>query len=240
MRIVGWNIRAGGGRRANGIAEQILEWRADLAVLSEFRGTGASTGIALHLAQAGLTHQRHTCSRSEPARNALLIASRWPLRRAGAAQFHHEPQRWLRVNVLGPERFSILGLHVPNRHTGRKYPFFDAVSEAVASWTGHPGLVIGDTNSGRRGIDEENPAFNRVEEGWIDRLEGLGWRDAFRMHHPQRREFTWYSPNGRNGFRLDQAFVHPRLCPRLTRVAHDWGEQRLSDHAALIVDFDKG
>ena len=245
MRVVAWNIRAGGGRRAESIAGQLQRWDPDVAVLSEFRGTSASQYIAASLAEGGLSHQRHTCVAEQPPRNALLVASRWPLRRLRS---RHEPQdreRWLRVRVLARRRFDVLAVHVPNRVTRRKFPFLQELAETLASWRGPPALLVGDTNTGRIGLDEESTAFNAREERWMLHLEALGWRDAFRMLYPTRREFTWYSPNANNGFRLDQAFLHPDLGCRLSAVAHVWGQgdsQRrdaLSDHAALIVDFDE-
>jgi hypothetical protein len=63
--------------------------------------------------------------------------------------------------------------------------------------------------------------------------------------YPKRREFTWYSPNGNNGFRPDQAFLHPQLMRRLRKVRHVWGSDgskhrdALCDHAALVVDIDE-
>ena len=241
MRVVAWNIRAGGGRRALDIAAQLTRWQADVVVLSEFRATPPSRGIAAELYEAGLRYQRHTSDRDNLAINALLVVSRWPLRvvtLGGAPQDRH---RWLQVNVSAPEPFAVLALHVPNRVTGRKLPFLDAVTEIVRRWRGPRAMLIGDTNSGRIGIDEESKAFDRHEDHWLQRLDSLGWRDAFRTLHPRRREFTWYSPNGNNGFRLDQAFVHCDLLAKLKTIRHDWGGRRgaLSDHAALVLDFDK-
>jgi exodeoxyribonuclease-3 len=243
MRIVAWNIRAGGGRRAEGIARQLHQWNPDLAILSEFRGTAASQTIATALAEQGLLHQRATCSAENLARNALLVASRWPLRRTRSARDPKEPERWLRVGVFAPQRFDVLAVHAPNRVTHRKYPFLDTIGDVVGSWRGPPAMVIGDTNTGRIGLDEESSAFNAREEQWMLHIDALGWRDAFRMLHPKAREFTWYSPNGNNGFRLDQAFVHPGLADRLRGVAHVWGtdgssrRDGLSDHAALVLEF---
>jgi exodeoxyribonuclease-3 len=223
----------------------LQRWDADVAVLSEFRGTSASQFIAALLAESGLSHQRDTCVADQPARNALLVASRWPLRRLRSRREPQQRERWLRVRVLARRRFDVLAVHVPNRVTKRKFPFLDTVAGIVASWRGPPALLIGDTNTGRIGLDEESVAFNAHEERWMLHLEALGWRDAFRMLYPTRREFTWYSPNANNGFRLDQAFLHPDLGRRLSAVAHVWGEgdsQRrdaLSDHAALIVDFEE-
>ena len=138
-------------------------------------------------------------------------------------------------------------MHVPNRVSGRKYPFLDAVLRCARPWRLGPALLVGDTNSGRRGVDEEVPAFNAREEGWIDALAVCGWRDAFRHLRPDTRAYTWYSPNGRNGFRLDQAFVNAPLQARLKESRHVWGGARgrgrrdaLSDHAALLVDLVDG
>jgi exonuclease III len=235
MRVVSWNIRAGGGRRGEAIARQLREWQPDVVALSEFRGTPSSQALAGALSQQGLLHQRDTCVADDPARNALLVASRWPLRK----------ERWLRVRVQAPVRFEVFTVHVPNRVTRRKYPFLDAISDVVAAWRGPPAILVGDTNSGRIGIDEESLAFSSREDQWLLHLDALGWRDAFRARYPNRREFTWYSPNGNNGFRLDQAFLHPQLMRRLRKVRHVWGrdgsERRdaLSDHAAIIVDVDE-
>jgi exonuclease III len=134
-------------------------------------------------------------------------------------------------------------MHVPNRVSGRKYPFLDAVLGCARRWALGPALLIGDTNSGRRGIDEENPAFSAREEGWIDGLAGCGWADAFRHLRAEARAYTWYSPNGCNGFRIDQAFVNAALLARLKDAAYAWGGARrgrrdaISDHAALLVEL---
>jgi len=246
MRIVSWNIRAGGGRRWDAIAAQVAAWRADVAVLSEYRATPPSASIAQALAGAGLPFQRTTADRAAPVRNALLVASRWPLRRVRPSHGPADRHRWLAVNLAAPVPVAICALHVPNRSSGCKFPFLDAVSETVRRWRGAPAVIIGDTNSGCIGTDEESPAFNAAEDAWIRGLDALGWRDAFRALHGARREFTWYSPNGNNGFRLDQAFTHPCLAPRVRGVWQCWGGEgagrrdALSDHAALVLDLEAG
>ena len=135
-------------------------------------------------------------------------------------------------------------MHAPNRVTGRKYPYLDAVRALTENWRGRPALLAGDTNSGRIGIDEESPAFNRREDAWIASLEAAGWADAFRQKHGDRPAYSWYSPNAGNGFRLDQAFVNATLMSRVRDVRYVWGRSAhddrrdaLSDHAALIVDL---
>jgi exonuclease III len=195
MRIVTWNIRAGGGRRAEAIARRLARRAPDVVAL----------------AARGLVHQLTTADRARPA-----------------------------TLVLG-------AMPVPNRVGGRKYPFLDAVLACARGWRLGPALFVGDTNSGRRGLDEQAPAFNAREEGWIDALAASGWADAFRHRRARARAYTWHPPNGRNGFRIDQAFVNPTLLPRLRAATYAWGRpsrggrrDALSDHAALLVDLAAG
>jgi exonuclease III len=243
MRIVAWNIRAGGGRRAAAIARQLMRWQADIVALSEFRGTPPSCALAAALAAGGLKYQLTTADRVRPARNALLLAARWPLRRLLLRKAPGERCRWLAVAIAAPQPFVLGAMHVPNRAGGRKYPFLDAVLACARRWRRGPALLLGDTNSGRRGIDEETASFNAREEGWIDALAACGWRDGFRHLQTDARTYTWYSPSGRNGFRIDQAFVNASLLASIAAVRYAWGgaAQRrrrdlLSDHAALLVD----
>lgn len=243
MRIVSWNIRAGGGKRAAGIVAQLLAWQADVIVLSEFRATDASCWIARELHNAGFTFQRSTANPKQPTINALLVASHYPLRRINLKNAPSNERRWLHVNVSATTHLAIMAMHIPNRSSGLKYPFMDSVIDVVRPWRGPAAVLLGDTNSGCIGLDEESPAFNRIEDQWIKTLDRLQWKDAFRLLHGQARQFSWYSPNGRNGFRLDQAFLHPSLHANLQAISYIWGGQpnkrkdSLSDHAAIIVDI---
>lgn len=244
MRIVAWNIRAGGGRRVEGIARQLERWTPDVVALSEFRATAASRALATALAAGGLPHQVTAANRGRPKVNALLVAARWPVRRLRLRAAPSEPGRWLVAALDGPSRLVLGAMHVPNRASRRKYPFLDAVLTCARRWRLGPALLVGDTNSGRRGLDEEVPAFNAREERWIDDLARCGWHDAFRHLRAGARAYTWYSPNGRNGFRIDQAFVNQALLARVKGAAYVWGgvavggrRDGLSDHAALVVEL---
>jgi exonuclease III len=138
-------------------------------------------------------------------------------------------------------------MHVPNRVTGRKYPYHQAVLDIARRWRRGPALLTGDTNSGRIGIDEEVPTFNRREDAWLVELENEAWMDAFRYLRGDARAYTWYSPNGRNGFRLDEAFVNRGLILRLLDTRYEWAvsasgngrRDAVSDHAALIVELER-
>jgi len=246
LRIVSWNIRAGGGRRVDLIAEQIERWRPDLVALSEFRATPPSEHLKEVLADGGLVFQASTADPRLPASNRLLIASRWPLRVVRSRSAPGEPGRWCLAEVAAARPFTLGVMHVPNRVSGRKYPFHAAVLDIARTWRRGPALLVGDTNSGRIGVDEQVPGFNKREDGWIAALEDAGWRDGFRHLHGDTRAYTWYSPNGRNGFRLDQAFINSSLLPRLVETRYEWARSNqdddrrdtISDHAAIIVELE--
>jgi exonuclease III len=241
MRIVFWNICAGGGMRARRIAARLVAWAPDVAALCEFRGTPPSRALSTALAEYGLSHQ---CTTATSVANGLLLASRWPLRRVRGRAEPSEPGRWLLAEVAAPTPFTAAVIHVPNRVTGRKDTFYAEVLGLIRGWRRGPSVLLGDTNSGRPDLDEQVPVFGPREVAWLDAIERLGWVDAFRALHGRARAYTWYSPNGRNGFRLDQAFVNRGLQPRLKGIVYAWGVRRrvgaglaLSDHAALLLDL---
>ena len=138
------------------------------------------------------------------------------------------------------EAFTLGALHIHCRATGRKAAFHDAVIAVARRWKRRPAILLGDSNSGLPGLDEEVPCFGPGEQSFFEALAAHGWRDAFRHFRRHARAYTWYSPNGGNGFRLDQGFVSPALLPSVSQVSHRWAGGRrggLSDHAALLLDF---
>src|SRR5262245_5777889 len=148
MRLVFWNIRAGGGLRSGEIARQLEAWGADTVALCEFRGTPPSRELARALGALGLGYQCTTADPTRPNVNAILLASRWPLRRGRLGCAPTEPGRWLLARILTPTPLTVGVMHAPNRDSGRKYPYLDAVlATARRAWPG-PALFLGDTNSG--------------------------------------------------------------------------------------------
>ena len=79
-----------------------------------------------------------TAERGRPGSNALLVAARWPLRRARLQGGPCEPGRWVVVEVAAPLPFVLGVMHVPNRAGGRKYPFLDAVLTCARRWRLRP------------------------------------------------------------------------------------------------------
>ena len=120
----------------------------------------------------------------------------------------------------------------------RKKPLFDFLLSLPPQYVKDSSAIIGDFNTGLPYEDEKGDTFACAAE--FRALLGQGWIDAWRSRNSAAREFTWYSRQGNNGFRLDHARVSPVLNQRITdiRYSHAERESKLSDHSALVLDID--
>src|SRR6267142_4506383 len=163
MRIVFWNIRAGGGVRVGRITSELERWAPDAVALCEFRATPPSLELARALAARGLPHQCTTAQPAKPTANRVFLATRWPLTRIRLYSRCDEAARLMLVAAIeAPEPVTLGVMHVPNRVTGRKDAFFAATLSLLGRWRRGPAGLVGDTNSGRPGIDEETRVFGSI------------------------------------------------------------------------------
>lgn len=111
-------------------------------------------------------------------------------------------------------------------------------------------LVVGDWNIAHREIDlknwknnKKNSGFLPHERAWMDTLfDEVGLVDVFRRVNPNEDQFTWWSNRGRAwdnnvGWRIDYHVATPGLADKATDE-YVYREERLSDHAPLIIDYD--
>ena len=147
---------------------------------------------------------------------------------------------WLLAEVQAQIPFHIGVVHAPwSIYLGR-LEYYAALLHIAETWEFGPGVVIGDTNTGITGKDEETEDSEQYKERYMYPLEALGWRDMFRAFHPDADAPTWYSPSN-NGRRLDQAFVNAELQATVTACDYSWGDndkfRKPSDHAAILLEL---
>jgi exodeoxyribonuclease III len=112
-------------------------------------------------------------------------------------------------------------------------------------------IICGDWNIAHKNIDiknwrgnQKNSGFLPEERAWLDTLFGeAGFVDAFRVIDQRDEQYTWWSNRGQawannTGWRIDYQVITPNLAP-LVRAADIYKDQRFSDHAPLIIDYDK-
>jgi exonuclease III len=170
--------------------------------------------------------------------------------------------RWLDlklVSVNGGEDVEVLGIHVPDVKTldgdGKllqtleyKKMFWDALIRFAKEKMerGEKAIILGDLNTGLNTIDKEPGAgdfyLSEYMQAFLELRDAKGrkWVDAWRRFHRRQSkvDYTWYMPGGK-GFRLDYAFLSPKLGEKLktARHSHVKRENGLSDHSMLIVEI---
>ena len=162
--------------------------------------------------------------------------------------------RYLEVQLGG---INIVSLYLPSGSSREERQV--AKYRCMASFTDHlkkvqrrraETIICGDWNIAHHEIDLKNWRGNRKNSGflpeeraWLDEVFGKHrYTDAFRTIEQLPDQYTWWSNRGRAwdnnvGWRLDYQVVTPGLSDRVTRT-EIYKEQRFSDHAPLIMDYD--
>ncbi len=112
-----------------------------------------------------------------------------------------------------------------------------------------PLIICGDINIAHRAVDIHDPVrldgasgFKPEERAWMDDLEAAGFRDAFRVLHPEARDtYSWWSYRAgarqRNkGWRIDYFWLSDRISDRVRRLEMQ-KDVLGSDHCPLILDL---
>jgi exonuclease III len=235
------------------MAQAINEIDPDVMVLTEFRDSSRGLALVRELRRLGFNT---LYTEGYPKSSGVLAAAKLHIHsqiEPGPSQF---PHRWQHFSV-GDDGLEFVGVYLNGSHSGtetlaQKQAFWDAISDAAQRLLNGHAIILGDLNTGRHLVDEEQSTFRCARS--FGSLTQLGWEDAFRAVHGDRRAYSWWST--RRGFRLDHVFVTPALrhairsADYLTKtdsyvLAHDqprpWPPElgaALSDHAALVVHLE--
>lgn len=151
----------------------------------------------------------------------------------------------------------IISLYMPSGTSGEerqavKFKFLDFYYEVLHQirHSNKKVIICGDWNIAHKEIDLKNWRANRKHSGflpeeraWLDKVfDELGLVDTFRIINKEPDQYTWWSRRGRAweknvGWRIDYQIVTPDLKEKIKEVAI-YKEQRFSDHAPLIIDYD--
>jgi exonuclease III len=231
MRLLAWNIRQGGGSRLARIADALARHKADILVLSEYRGGESAARLLAALVTLGYRYA--TTLAPPPNRNGVLVAARCAFREHGAiSNGLPEPYRMVSVEFGS---FQLVGIYMPNLLA--KVPYWQALITALLGETGEHALAMGDFNTCRPYLDEAG-AIDKTAH-YMDRIAEIGFCDVWRRRYPTVREYSWFSTRG-NGFRIDHAFLSDGLAARARtiRYSHEERLAGISDHSPLIVELE--
>jgi exonuclease III len=250
--LLSWNV-AGRVKRLSEQAERLLELDADVVCLQEItRSTLPRWRSLLHEAgYVGIEHgELAVAERERPL--AVLTASRMPLH-AVQVDGVPWPERVLAVHLS--DGTEIVNVHSPisPKPDLAKVRTHETVHRHLADEpSGEARILCGDLNTPRREyadgtiwtfardrygklIPERGERWDSAELALIRGLEPYGYRDAFRLLHPEATdEISWGWARWGGGYRLDHLIVSGDLALEDCHYEHAWREEGLSDHSALL------
>lgn len=111
-------------------------------------------------------------------------------------------------------------------------------------------IICGDWNIAHKEIDlknwrgnKKNSGFLPEERAWLDELfDKQNYVDVFRTLNQSKDQYTWWSNRGQAwaknvGWRIDYQIATPKIAAK-AKAESIYKEQRFSDHAPLIIDYD--
>ena len=228
MRILNFNIRFGGGKRTQLILDYILSNDFDLIVLTEFVKNNHGQEIIDKLVDSGYITQ----ASNDDKNLGSFIACK--------EDFVVEKvnDRWTEVYIPKFD-LNVLGVYVPVSGGSEKDMFWKRILDYSEINIDKNVLITGDFNSCTKEDSANRTDYNPKD---LIKLEELGYIDMWK-YNPKidSDRYTWYHHSG-TGFRIDYAFVSPKLGNRLIDVSstHDKSirESKISDHCPLTIQWE--
>jgi len=153
-------------------------------------------------------------------------------------------------------RLSIISCYFPSGSSGEerqqaKFRFLALMAPYLKRLAAEREFIlVGDINIAHKEIDLKNWRGNRKNSGFLPEertwmthlLEEIGLVDVFRQLNPHPEQYTWWSNRGQAwaknvGWRIDYHLATPGVAKH-ARAEHIYLEQRFSDHAPLVIDYD--
>lgn len=161
------------------------------------------------------------------------------------------------------DKLSVISAYLPSGTSGderqaAKYRFLDRFEALMQGFmadhqaTGREYIICGDWNIAHHEIDlknwrgnQKNSGFLPEERAWLTKVfNEMGWVDVYRHLYPDHtgESYTWWSNRGQawannTGWRIDY-HVATSGAAAAAKKAWIYKDERYSDHAPLIVDYD--
>jgi exodeoxyribonuclease III len=256
MRVISLNLNGIRSAASKGLFDWLQQTDADLVCLQELKAQLPDLSPEM-LAPAGYQGYFHAAEKK--GYSGVGLYTRRPPDRIieglGVADIDQEG-RYLEA-WFG--NLSVISLYLPSgsssdERQAAKFSFMERFLphlEALAK-SGREILLCGDWNIAHQAIDlknwksnQKNSGFLPEERAWLTEVfDRLGFVDVYRRLYPDQggEAYTWWSNRGQAwaknvGWRIDYQIATPGLAEK-ARSGRVYKDQRFSDHAPLIVDYE--
>ena len=254
MRIISANVNGIRSAYKKGFYEYLAASGADIVCVQELKAQETDLDDSMR-APHGMYGVWH-CAEKRGYSGVALYSKREPDRvqtGMGIAEFDAEG-RFVQADF---GNLSVISLYLPSGSSSEerqqvKFRFLAAFYPMLRELKtqGRDIVICGDWNIAHQNIDLKNwkgnlknSGFLPEEREWIGKvIAELGWVDIWRTLYPETPGYTWWSQRGQAyakdvGWRIDYQMATPALAER-ARSAHVYKQEKFSDHAPLVVDYD--
>ncbi len=256
MRVISLNLNGIRSAASKGVYPWLAAQHADLVCLQELKAQAADLSLEM-LNPPGLHGYFHYAEKKGYS-GVGIYAQKQPeqiIEGLGIADIDAEG-RYLEAQF---GKLSLVSLYLPSGSSSEerqaaKFSFMERflphLESLVAS--GREVILCGDWNIAHQEIDLKNWKGNRKNSGflpeeraWLSQVfERLGFVDVYRTLYPEHGDqaYTWWSNRGQAwaknvGWRIDYQIATPGIAGK-AKAAFVYKDERFSDHAPLIVDYD--
>ena len=254
MRIISANLNGIRSAYKKGFYQYLTASGADIVCVQELKAQEADLDGSMR-APHGMYGVWH-CAEKRGYSGVALYSKREPdcvQTGMGIAEFDAEG-RFVQADF---GNLSVISLYLPSGSSSEerqqvKFRFLEAFYPMLRELQtqGRDIVICGDWNIAHQNIDLKNwkgnlknSGFLPEEREWIGKvIAELGWVDIWRTLYPETPGYTWWSQRGQAyakdvGWRIDYQMATPALAER-ARSAHVYKQEKFSDHAPLVVDYD--
>lgn len=254
MRIITINVNGIRAAERKGFFTWLATQDADLVCLQEIKAQQQQ------LVSAVFHPPHYQCyyhAAEKKGYSGVAIYSRYTPEQLSRAIGWHDIDSEGRFIEARLGKLSVISLYLPSGSSSeaRQAFKFDVMARLLPylqerALEGRDIIICGDWNIAHHTVDianwrgnQKNSGFLPEERAWLTQLLTDGqWYDAFRLIHTEGQHYTWWSNRGQAwaknvGWRIDYHIISASLKTKVI-AASIYKEQRFSDHAPLIIDYD--
>lgn len=254
IRVITLNVNGIRASYKKGLYDWLLKNKADVICLQEVRA-GADI-LDKDIFQLAGYHCHHEIAEKSGYSGVGIYSKKKPLKIKKGLGFSLADREGRYIHAEF-DNFIIASIYLPSGTSGdarqdQKYHFMDQFEAILCKIkkSKKPWIIAGDWNIAHKQIDiknwkanQNNSGFLPEERAWLDKIfDKKGFVDAFRIINHESDQYTWWSNRGQAwaknvGWRIDYQIITPDLASKV-KHASIYREERFSDHAPLIIDYE--